>query len=414
MNDQQKSCCSQGWSKEAPTIYGGEELRPIYHNLYSILNPIFNIMMQTVLVKLETSEQEAEVLIHTMHQFNAACNDVAETAFKIRSANKIKLQKELYYPLKEKYGLSAQMTIRVIAKVCEAYKRDKSIQPTFKSDGAIVYDQRNLSWKGLDRISITTLNGRLKLPVKIGEYRKLDHTNARGQADLIFRNKKFYVAVVVDAPEEPIVVPENVLGVDLGIVNIATDSTGESFSGEQIDAVREKIATLRSDLQSKGTKSAKCHLKKIGRRESRFHRDINHCISKKIVAKAKDTKSLIAVEDLTGIRERITVRKSQRSRQYSWSFYQLHNFLEYKAALAGVGFVDINGAYTSQECPVCHTISDRNRPNRNVFNCIGCGFSGSADDVASLNIRNRVAVNLPIVSGFFKHNDIPQAQAARL
>ena len=377
-----------------------------------------NTMMQTVFVKLETSEQEADALIQTMHQFNAACNEVAETAFKIRSANKIRLQKELYYPLKKKYGLSAQMMIRVIAKVCEVYKRDKLIQPTFKPDGAIVYDQRNLSWKGLDRISITTLNGRLKLPVKVGEYRKLDRKNARGQAELIYRNGKFYVAVVVDAPEEPVVVPENVLGVDLGIVNIATDSTGENFSGEPIDIVREKLATLRSDLQSAGTKSAKRHLKKLGRREHRFHRDVNHCISKRIVAKAKDTKALIAVEDLIGIRERITVRKPQRSRQYSWSFYQLHNFLEYKAALAGVGFVDINGAYTSQECPVCHTISRKNRPNRNNFRCISCSFSDPADNVAALNIRNRVAVNLPIVSGFFRHNssvvhDQPQAQAHR-
>jgi IS605 OrfB family transposase len=302
------------------------------------------------------------------------------------------------------------MAIRVIAKVAEVYKRDKSTQPVFKPDGAIVYDQRNLSWKGLDRISITTLNGRLKLPVKIGEYRQLDHKQVCGQADLIYRKGKFYIAVVVDAPSEPMTIPENVLGVDLGIVNIATDSTGESFSGKQIDDVRERTATIRSALQSVGTKSAKRHLKKIGKRESRFHRDVNHCISKKIVAKAKDTDSLIAVEDLTGIRERTTVRKSQRSRHNSWSFNQLRNFIEYKADISGIPVIGTYAGYTSQECPCCHTISKLNRPNRNSFSCISCGFSAPADTVAALNIRDRVAVNLPIVSGFFQHG-LSQVQA---
>lgn len=360
-------------------------------------------MIQTLFVKLETSKEEAQALIQTMYQFNSACNEIAEIAFQLKSANKIKIHKEVYYPIKEKYHLSAQMVVRAIGKVCEVYKRDKRIKPVFKLNGAIVYDQRNLSWKGLDRISITTLNGRLKLPVKIGNYRKLDYERVRGQADLVFRDGVFYIALAVDSPEEPVFIPQDVLGVDMGIVNIATDSTGEFFSGKQIDEVRERISTLRSGLQSTGTKSAHRHLKKLGNRESRFHRDINHCISKKLVAKAKDTNSLIAVENLTGIRKRVTVNKSQRSRHNSWSFYQLHNFLEYKSALAGVGFIDIDPAYTSQECPVCHTIDKRNRPDRDHFECIGCGFSGPSDTIAAENIQQRVAVNLPIVSGFFKH-----------
>jgi predicted transposase len=47
-------------------------------------------MMQTVFVKLETSDKEAEALIQTMHQFNAACNEVAKVAFHTHTANKIK------------------------------------------------------------------------------------------------------------------------------------------------------------------------------------------------------------------------------------------------------------------------------------------------------------------------------------
>lgn len=371
-------------------------------------------MMLSVMVKLETSDSDFQVLLKTMHQFNAACNDIANTAFELHSANKIKLQKIVYYPIKEKYGLSAQMTIRAIAKVADSYSLNKSTKPTFKPEGAVVYDQRNLSWKGLDRISITTLNGRLKIPVKIGDYRELDHARVRGQADLLLRSGKFFVSVVVDIPNIPISTPltDKIIGVDMGIVNIAVDSAGESFSGEQIDRVREKTATIRAALQKAGTKSAKRHLKKIGKRESRFHRDVNHQISKKIVAKAKDTESMIAVEDLTGItkKTRKTVRKSQRSRHNSWSFYQLRDFIEYKAMMAGIPVIGTYAGYTSQECPKCHNVSKLNRPTRDKFACVSCGFSAPADNVAALNIRDRVAVNLPIVSGFIMHNLIHQVQ----
>ena len=77
---------------------------------------------------------------------------LAAVAFQHRCANKVELQKLSYHRIRDEFGLSAQMTVRAIAKVCEVYKRDKAIQPTFRPHGAIVYDQRILSWKGADRV----------------------------------------------------------------------------------------------------------------------------------------------------------------------------------------------------------------------------------------------------------------------
>jgi len=128
---------------------------------------------------------------------------------------------------------------------------------------------------------------------------------------------------------------------------------------------------------------------------------MNHCISKKLVAKAKDTSSMITLEDLQGIMERMTVSKAQRRKQHGWGFYQLRQFIEYKAALAGVPVVYIDPAYTSQECPVCHHLSRSNRRTRDEFACVWCGFSGHADTVAARNIAARAAANLPIVARFF-------------
>ena len=84
-------------------------------------------MMQTLKVKLETTLEQSTALLETMHQFNAACNYVAEKAFELHTANKIELQKIVYHEIRDKFGISAQMAVRAISKACEAYKRDKSI-----------------------------------------------------------------------------------------------------------------------------------------------------------------------------------------------------------------------------------------------------------------------------------------------
>ena len=96
------------------------------------------------------------------------------------------------------------MAVRAISKACEAYKRDKKISPTFRPLGAIAYDQRILSWKGRDRVSILTLGGRIIVPVVWqGRWLGTTGTTLRGAADLIYRDGKFYLAVVIDVPEPP-------------------------------------------------------------------------------------------------------------------------------------------------------------------------------------------------------------------
>lgn len=130
-------------------------------------------ILQTLMIKLDPSPEQYEALCSTMRRFNEACNSIAETVFDIHSANKNEIHKTVYYPIREEFGLSAQLTVRAIAKVAEAYMRDKSIKPQFRLDGAIVYDQRILSFKRLDLVSILTLQGRQFIPLRIGEYQKV-------------------------------------------------------------------------------------------------------------------------------------------------------------------------------------------------------------------------------------------------
>ncbi|MFF4416234.1 RNA-guided endonuclease InsQ/TnpB family protein [Streptosporangium sp. NPDC001559] len=348
-------------------------------------------MLVTEMLKLSPAAEQCEALLATMRACNAAATRAAEVAFAHHTANKIAVQKLIYAGLRAEFALPAQMAIRSIAKACEAYKRDKNIRPVFRELGAVAYDQRILTFKGRDLISIATLNGRILVPVVYqGRWLGVSGTTMRGQADLIWRDGAFYLAVVIEVPEPPGGgEPDGWLGVDLGIVNLAADSTGTTHSGKAVRALRHRNRMLRRRLQKKGTKSAKRLLKARRRKEARFARDTNHVISKALVGKAKDTRMGIALEDLGGIRDRVTVTKAQRADHHSWAFHQLRTFVTYKAALAGVPVRLVDPRNTSRTCPECGHCAKRNRPHRDSFLCVACGFAGPADHIAAINIGRR-------------------------
>ncbi len=353
-----------------------------------------------MLLKLLPTQEQHHALLDTMHQFNAAANYVASVAFAEKTANKFELQKGVYGELRTTYKLAAQLAIRAISKASEAYKREKSMKPTFKPEGAIVYDERVMSFKGLMTVSLLTIHGRVLVSFQVGDYQQARMESIKGQADLIYRNGTFYLAVTRDVPEPMPDTPDGTLGVDLGIINLATDSEGEIFSGQGVENNRKRHHALRQRLQKRGTKSAKRHLKKLSGREARFKKNTNHVISKRIVQKAKANGQAIAIEELRHIRKRTdsTVRRSQRSRHSSWSFGQLRFFLSYKAALAGVPLHTVDPRKTSKTCSVCKHCAKENRKSQASFCCVQCGHTDNADRNAAINI-SRAPVNVPLVAG---------------
>ena len=354
-------------------------------------------MKLTVQVKLLPTEEQRAVLLATVERINEACDWASRRAWKTRTFRQYELHALVYCDLREHFGLFSQVTVRAIAKVADAYKIDHDSRRTFRPRGAITYDCRILSW-AQDSVSIWTLNGRQHVPFVCGERQRTQLAGKRGETDLLYRDGAFYLHCAVDVAEEPLAAPTAFLGVDLGIVQIAVDSDGEAHSGAATTAARHRTAKLRKALQSKGTKSAKRHLRKLRRKERNFHRHTNHCISKHIVRKAKGTGRGIAVEDLGGIRDRVTVRKAQRSALHSWSFFELRSFLSYKARLSGVALVAVDPRNTSRTCPECGCVDKANRKSQSEFVCTSCGWSGNADWVGARNIAARARVNGPIVA----------------
>ena len=363
-------------------------------------------MKLTIKAKLLTIPEQHQSLKKTIETFNDACSYISQRAFQSKTFNQVKLHHLVYYEARKQFpSLSSQFIVRGIAKVSDSYIAEKKHLHKFKKYSAVVYDERLLSFKRLSIASINSVNGRLKIPFIIGRYKNLEGKSIKGQADLTFENNKFFLNIVIEFPDGIPFDPKGFLGVDKGIVNIAVDSDGNTFSGKQVDKTRERLTKIKFALQKRGNKSAKRHLKKIAKKQSWFQKDTNHCISKKIVANAKGTERAIVLEDLKNIRSRQKVRKADRQRFGNWTFYQLDSFIEYKAKIAGVPIIKIDPRNTSRTCSVCGFISKSNRKSQSIFSCCNCGYTAFADFNGAINIASKgnlidlpIAVHTPILN----------------
>lgn len=353
---------------------------------------------------------EKDKLTETVNQYVKAMNYISRFARENDIYSKNRIQKHIYYDLRERFNLKSQMTINAIGDVALTYKgkhkkhRCKDKPVCFKSKSMRLNYPRDYSFKGNGIISINTLYGRLKIPYEIGNYQKeyvdSDEWDIKS-AILTIRNDGVIllnIAIETEIEETTFLNKDGVVGIDLGInflaVTTDTNENTDFYGGGKVKYQRWLFQKHRADAQSKGTKSAKRFLKRISRKERRLMTEQNHIISKDIVRKALDRfeSPIIAMEDLKGI------RKNRGSKNYNrmlsnWSYYQLQQFVEYKAIEKGIPVVYIDPKYTSQICPKCGH-KDRNNRKRTLhqFKCKECGYQTNDDRSASMNIRDRAVV----------------------
>ena len=356
------------------------------------------VSIRTIALTLRPTAAETVALARLQRQFNAACTYISGVAWDAQEFNKVRLQRLTYATVRATYGLMAQHTIRAIAVVAASYKTDQEARHAFRADAAVVLDTPRLYRIKHNRASITALDGRLKVQLGIGGHQRqmLKDAVKLAEADLI-RDRKGRWRLMVSAhfQDPPPIATDGVIGVDLGRTDIAVTSDGATFSGKAVTARRDHYARVRRSMQrkaSQGTRSTRRRARAVEQRiagqERRFQRDMNHVISKHIVNSAGTEGRAIACEDLTGIRERTNTRprtKTERRQSNRWAFYQLRCFLAYKCQAAGVPFVVVNPAYTSQMCHLCLHIGERSGKR---FACVNpaCAWRGDADLNGARNI----------------------------
>jgi putative transposase len=359
-------------------------------------------MLRTIPMKLVLTANEARLLKELQKTFAEACNSMVPVVIENRCWNRVALHGLIYDKLRESGRLGSQMTCNAIFAVCKAYKAQQVLGkmvgdaiPTIAFRHASVhFDKRTYSLTKSGLLSLYTLSGRIKVAFKMGAYqRKLFDCGIPKEAELICKKGIWYFNLVVEIPDTPKIEKGIVMGVDIGENNLAATNTGKIFGGKKLCEKRNRHLAQRKRLQSNGTQSAKQLLCKVSGKEARHVQHVNHEISKAIITEARQRgASLIVLEDLTDIRERIRAKKRVRSRLHRWAFRQLQQFVAYKAENEGIAVKYVNPAYTSTTCSNCLMMGER---KKHQFRCNNCGLLAHADCNASRNLA-RIVVSADI------------------
>ena len=356
-------------------------------------------MTVTAKIQLLVPSEYYELLINTANTYRNACNFVSEYVFKTHNLKQFSLNQELYYELREKFGLGSQMTQSVFKTVIARYKTIQTnqhqwIQPEFKVPQFDLVWNRDYSLNQ-DCFSVNTLNGRIKLSYcSQGMEKYFDKEIYKfGTAKLVYRHKKYFLHIPVTFEVSECADSDicNVVGIDRGINFVVTtyNSKHQSgfVSGKTIKQKRGHYKNLRKQLQQVRTPSSRKRLKAIGQRENRWMQDINHQVSKALVENNPEH-TLFVLEDLTGIRSAAEkIKLKNRYVSVSWAFYDLEQKLIYKAIQHHDKVIKVNPAYTSQCCPMCGHTEKANRSKKiHLFCCKNCGYKSNDDRIGAMNL----------------------------
>jgi IS605 OrfB family transposase len=267
------------------------------------------------------------------------------------------------------------------------------VRPTF-----IALDERTFTLKGESVSFSAPGRKRIKTALDIGDYQRKALDGQEPTSATLVRSKSGFFVNIVVRSEVPDAAGGGVLGVDLGIRNVAVTSTGKKFDGKAVREFREDRWRIRASLQSNGTRGAKEALRRLSGYERRRMALRNHEIAKAVVEEAVQYGcSLIRMENLKGIRERTQVPNRHLNRMVSfWAFGQLQAFVAYKAAMRGIKVEWIDPAYTSQTCAVCWR---RGLRNRETFSCTTCGEFDADVNAARVIAAGGAVVNRPESNG---------------
>ncbi len=384
------------------------------------------LMQRTIRFPLLPTTQQQSVLLETMQQYTDCFNAVAAYGWEHGETNGVELHKATYYPLREAYPqLPSQLVISARGKATEAVKsaftwkikREREFPkkvakalargkpaPTFKpvccpqsNISAIRYDIRSCRFHG-DSVSLATVADRQIIALHLYPYarRLLAQAIEYDSADLIFRQGRFWLHVIVTLPAVEFIPNGEVVGVDFGITRPAVASNNQFFGNRSWKATERRYFRLKRALQSKGSASAKRHLKKLSHKVSRFRLDCDHVVSRQLVQSVSPGTTIV-IENLMGIRNTTKQKgKEQRRAMHQWSFNRLRDLLVYKAEECGCVVAVVDPRHTSQCCSRCGDVHRSNRQSQSRFKCQNCGFELNADLNGSRNLGSKYLASIGI------------------
>ena len=369
-------------------------------------------MRRSITVFPRLSDKEVSAVVETRKQYARAFNMSAECLINNSSTSKRFLHKVQYERIKGECPslptglIQCARDVAVEAVKTWNVKKTKLKQkhpkkagrmkrPSMKEKCTMRYDVRTVTLRG-SQLTFSTCDKRIKTIISIPEffterYPETDGWKLKGANIGIDRKGRVFVNLIYECPDSVIEGNNDgkIVGLDRGVYNIVTTSEGDHYGAKDVRRVKRKYNHVRSELQEKGTRSAKRRLKAISGREKRFVQDQNHCISKKLANIDEDV-SVYVLENLSSmnmLKLKGKSNKTMRKWLSNWSYSDLEFKLVYKCKMNGIRVEFVDARYTSQKCSVCKTI-DKTSRNGNRYTCRHCGSRMHADTNAAINIRD--------------------------
>ena len=364
-------------------------------------------MQTTIQIKLLPNKFQAELLVQTMHEYIAAVNNIVAQCITEGKALYLS-SKDIHAYLQSSVKAEVSKTAKSMYKThckrvkeAEFYNKRHTQKPKRIPEVPIakkpIASWNNQNFKICDGeiqfpVLIDGKSKRIAVKAIIPEDKLEQLSNSKlGNLRIIQKNGKFIAQIAIEQ-EELTLSGNKVMGIDLGIKCPAVCCTDEGEvkfvgNGRKNKYIRRKFKSKRRRLQKKKKLNA---IKRINNKEQRVMRDINHKLSREIVNFAiKHNVAVIRLEELANIRKETSKSRKNNYSISTWSFYQLAQFIEYKAAHVGIRVEYVNPAYTSQRCPHCGML---NHAKDRGYEC-SCGYKGHRDLIGAKNICFQVPVS---------------------
>jgi len=321
-----------------------------------------------------------------------------------------------YDTVREETNLTSQHAILATHQAAEAItgcqehdaKGRKTSKPTFTAD-TVTYDSRTMTLFDDGTVSLSTVENRVRIPLALPEdedgyqHQFIENDDWElTESTLTRRDGSYYIHLGFrrfateaerearrDHAEDTTTEDGTVLGVDLGVANLAVTSTGTFIRGDELTHWQREYEKRRASMQQVGTRWAHRDMQRVGRKgETRFT-ILLHEAANAIVADAKANGCThIAFEDLSDIRDRLP----WATWQHLWAFRKVYEFVSYKAVSEGISVRQVNPRNTSRQCSRtdCGFTHPNNRPQtdgQDEFCCQKCGYEVHADYNAVVRLR---------------------------
>ena len=377
---------------------------------------------RTGITRALPSEEDATLIDATIAEYKDGCQIATDMAWPDTSS-KSDVQPLAYDTVREETNLTSQHAILATHQAAEAItgcqehdaKGRKTSKPTFTAD-TVTYDSRTMTLFDDGTVSLSTVENRVRIPLALPEdedgyqHQFIENDDWElTESTLTRRDGSYYIHLGFrrfateaerkakkDHAEDTTAEDGTVLGVDLGVANLAVTSTGTFIGGDELTHWQREYEKRRASMQQVGTRWAHRDMQRVGRKEKTRFTILLHEAANAIVADAKANGCThIAFEDLSDIRDRLP----WATWQHLWAFRKVYEFVSYRAVSEGISVRQVNPRNTSRQCSRtdCRFTHPNNRPQtdgQDEFCCQKCGYEVHADYNAAKNIAVKYAKRL--------------------